>query len=74
MEKSVIKVKCVRVSLKRNDAEKTPAQLFDCALFVCLSVQCVTVGMECVIKVLRVMDSVCVNHRTLGRAVTKVRP
>lgn len=31
----------------------------------------VTVRMECVIKVQRVMDSVGVNHHTLGHAVTK---
>lgn len=44
-------------------------QLFDS---VCVSVQSATVSTECVVKVLRVMDSVFVNHRTLGHAVTKV--
>ena len=41
---------------------------------VCLSGQSVTVCMEFVIKVQKVMDSVCVSRRTLGSAVTKVRP
>lgn len=34
-------------------------------------IKCVTVNMECVIKVLKVMESVCVSHHTLGRTVTK---
>lgn len=75
---------CVNVSVKRNRTEpgldlflwrSAVVQLLlhtpDCPLFVC--VQCVTVSTECVIKVLMVMDSVCVNHRTPGDAVTKVR-
>ena len=43
---------------------------------VCVSVpvQSVTVSMECVIKVQKVMDSVCVSRHTPGSAVTKVRP
>lgn len=40
-------------------------------LFVCL--QCVSVSMECVTKVQRVTDSVCVNHLTLGRSVMTVK-
>lgn len=34
-------------------------------------IKCVTVCMECVIKVQKVMDSVCVSRHTLGSAVTK---
>lgn len=49
-------------------------QTIDCTLFVCLSAQLVTVCMECAIKVQRVMDSVCVSHRTPENAVTKVGP
>ncbi len=49
-------------------------KLLSVCLSVCLSVQSVTVTMECVMKVQRVMDSVCVSHRTLESAVTKVRP
>lgn len=49
-------------------------QTIDCTLFVRLSTQLVTVSMECAIKVQRVMDSVCVSHRTPENAVTKVGP
>lgn len=34
-------------------------------------IKSVIVHMECVIQARRVMDSVCVSHRTLGSAVTK---
>lgn len=41
-------------------------------VFVFLSVQSVTVSMECVTPVLRGMDSVYVNHRTADHVVTEV--
>lgn len=61
---------CVNVSVKEK-RQNLVRHTLDCTLFVC--VQSVTVSTECVIKVLMEMDSVCVNHRTLGDAVTKVR-
>lgn len=81
MERIVIKVHFIHSQLKicQYFNKKRPSHSLGTILgvstysfFVFLCVQSVTVSMECVTPVLRVMGSVCVNHRTADHAVTEV--
>lgn len=87
MEKSVIKVglffthglpKWKVESMPKFQIRRHPISLcnnyeFTLLVCVCVCAQCVTVSMECAIKVQKVMDSVFVSRHTAGSAVTKVR-